>query len=844
MTAEASYLEEDPSTTVLERRRLLAGYELYLVEQWACSRMHPTFVIVTYTGDPSHSVVVGVLSIPTDEEAWSPRLRLYFKAVAQSHARRKETPLGILMVTNLGGFPSALTVILVPDGDIRRHRENLIVNENLKRLGCSGRAGLTLSPAADATRSMFYQLYKVSDRVPFQAAVVELVKLCQVALMLFAKLGSAYADGLLCDVTERAIHDWWTEVGSDFYNAEPHDGILGPTTVAAILGLLIGTRNRLGAYGAPVAKDVFDVGSTKRGIAYFQKSQKSPRLLVTRRLDRSTLDRLHRVSAKAASGEGWMVPKTLKSTMAELGGKGGEMVKEMVGARDKAGIAEVETLEIERFVQLVRGERCKWLWLGKPRKTTEPDSFGKVGGYAGPAVGKDRRGEYVPLIAPPDSSMGRMRGELEVPTSPLEQAQSTPDSVASGLTEMGDREASTRRTVFKSMTDKMSDARSGFERIKDAVNIPGRRVHPRPLREETLPTDPRPIMSNQADVNVESEYLPAPSSQVSRQSSTRKRDLERPTPMRTRMDQLRRERAAEDAAAAIAVRARSHSASPSASKSTFPTPPGERALSGSEQGAATISRDQTLADADETALPGEKTREPGAPARFSGRAGVDPSTSMLRRTQSWSEFITNRHQKRHVDWWPRHLSFADAEEATFAWRGRSSLDQLDDAATSQAAGGSSEAMDHDADARRAYAGILQLNQQMLGWVHDRVEDVEQLDNEAGRDQDGLHALYYQRLKEHEGLQSSWQELIAERRNRLAESIRDMDVLGARLDYEIGALAAKVEDVEDGVEVFARQVLALEAKADEYEAAEQLRESWPRWIVRLVKGEGKIESQFP
>lgn len=135
------YLEEDASTVVIERWGKLTGYELYIVEQWSCSRVHPTFVITTYTGDQSHSVLAGVLGIPTDEASWSPRLRVYFKAVSQFHARPKETPLGMLMVTNLSSFPSSLTVIPVPDGDVRKHREDFIVNENLKRLGCSGRSG-------------------------------------------------------------------------------------------------------------------------------------------------------------------------------------------------------------------------------------------------------------------------------------------------------------------------------------------------------------------------------------------------------------------------------------------------------------------------------------------------------------------------------------------------------------------------------------------------------------------------------------------------------------------------------------------------------------------------------
>ncbi|KZZ97914.1 hypothetical protein AAP_00175 [Ascosphaera apis ARSEF 7405] len=129
----------------------------------------------------------------------------------------------------------------------------------------------------------------------------------------------------------------------------------------------MGARNRLHAYGAPVPKDVFDIAGLKRGISSFQKSQKLER---TRRLDRQTLDRLHRCTAKAASGDvGWAVPRAVKSTVVELGGKGGEMVMGMVGGKDKAGISEIETLDIDRFVQLVYGERSKWLWHGKSRKT-------------------------------------------------------------------------------------------------------------------------------------------------------------------------------------------------------------------------------------------------------------------------------------------------------------------------------------------------------------------------------------------------------------------------------------------------------------------------------------------
>ena len=328
-----SFLEEDPAVTAVERRNILHGYELYLVEQWACSRKEPTLVITTYTGDQSQSIAVGVLSVPADESTWSPRLRLYFNAIHQYHARSRDTSLGELFVTNLNSFPSALTVISVPDGDIRQHRRLFIVNENLRRLGCSGRSALTLTEPSPATQAKFYELYKISDKVPFFQAIIELVKLCQVALFIFGKLEQEYIDGLLCDVTEQAVGNWWTEVGAEHYNFEPTDGgILGPTTVAALLGMLLGARNRLQQYGVPMPKDVFEIEGTKRGIASFQKSQKLDR---TRRLDRQTNILLQRLTAKAAAGDSWGVQKAVKSTVTEIGGKRGELVIGMVGGPRK-----------------------------------------------------------------------------------------------------------------------------------------------------------------------------------------------------------------------------------------------------------------------------------------------------------------------------------------------------------------------------------------------------------------------------------------------------------------------------------------------------------------------------
>ncbi|KAI9682302.1 MAG: hypothetical protein M1817_000356 [Caeruleum heppii] len=843
------YLEEDSSTTVLERRSRLDGYELYIVEQWACSRSHPTFVITTFTGDPSHSVSVGVLSVPTDETSWSPRLRVYFKAVAQFHARRTETPLGTLMVTNLSSFPSALTVIAVPEGDVRKHREDFIVNENLKRLSCSGRAGLSLSAPTDATRAKFHELYKTSDQVPLHKAVIELIKQCQVALTMFDKLRVEYADGLLCDVTEGAINDWWSDIGTDIYNVEPNDGILGPSTVAALLGNLMGARSRLNAYGAPVAKDAFEITSLKRGIAYFQRSQK---LIRTRRLDRQTLDRLHRVTAKAANGDGWMVRKAVKSTVAELSGKGGDMVMGMVGARDKATIAEIETTDFETFVNLIYGDRARWLWYGKSRKYNSTEGFAETPSDAQVSVfGKDEQSEYAwagTKRASFDKSAATDRRDgVEGSLDQAVYSGRPPDSSTS-LDSAGEREPQMRRTVLKSVTGKMTDARSGFERIKDAVGITGLRGHHQKHCKEELPrqdlTGNSPGRSAQADDdailgNAQVESLSRLPSRCT--SEERRLEGEKLTPRST-----------------LEARAPQQSITPSPESKLHLDTTGRRSSTNSvDSSRDNRARADDPSDLDETpnniqdglAPTGHSSFKKPEAAPFQSiirselpclhddeangpRAAIGP---LLSRTRSFSRFLQRRDDQRHPSAWPRHLSFSDVEEAVLPWH---DVGSSDNEGSHGPESGVHDFVREKANVYRAKQlrqKIYELQIQVGQWVEERLASVEELDGQAENDQEELSVVYHHQLDDYQATRESSNAIFAEERINLTEAVKEIEILDAKLEYELSALGAKVEDVENGVAEFERQVLAVEARAQELEAGERTPEGWLHWTWRLLPG---------
>lgn len=796
-------------------RTVLCGYELYLVEQWPCSRQSPTLVISIYTGDPKHSIVVGVLAIPADEAAWSPRLRVFFKAIQQHHARPKDTPLGQLMVTNLSSFPSALTVIPVPEGDIRKYQKPFMVNENLKRMGCAGRSGLTLTDPTPATRAKFYELYRVSERVPLFQAVLELVKLCQMALYIFGNLDPEFMDGLLCDVTETAIRDWWTEIGTEYYSVEPTDGILGPTTVAALLGTLMGARGRLHCYGANVPKDIFDIDGMRRAISYFQKYQKFER---TGRLDRQTLLKLQTLTARAAAGEGWGVPKAVKSTMAEIGGKRGEIVMEMVSGRDKGGICETETTDIDKFISIASGERAKWLWHGKPRRGTGADEHTKSADMTGMLAREETTSSWrtnaQSLPADEDQERPRKNDSSAVGYPQPPPLLSTIPSADSP----GERDP-IRKAMFKSVAGKVSDARSGLGRIKDAVGV-SRKMHS--ARPSIASHDFSGMMSPDMAPMLPTESMPEP---PSRAFSWRNKPEEY-------VDAFKKE--GENGAVRYepTVDLRQPGPPPSTSPHSSPT----RGMNGGPQeGSFGNIADKVRHDL-EGGTPSPPSAEgcslPGPNAVVDQNGDQQLCTSRRRHTLELER--PSMRPPRNDNRWPRRLSFGDAEEAVLRWQ--EIADSLDlevffDAVADPIPAGYLEELVQDLNQK-----IFSIRCDVGPWAAQNLKAVAALEAHFGRQTEELRHLAAQLADAQAGVRAASAELVAEERASLGEAVRDVEMLLARLEYEMGTLVSKVEDVEEGVLAYQRQVEEVEARAEELRVQLET-ESWVHWFVRTLTGIG-------
>lgn len=765
-----------------------------------------------------------MLAVPADEKDWSPRLKVYFKAVQKYHARPKETELGELMVTNLSSFPSALTVISVPDGDIKAHRESFIVNEDLKRMGCSGRSGMTLVDPTPATQAKFYSTYKISEKVPLPEAVIDLVKLCQVALFIFAMLEPEYIDGLLCDVTETAIGNWWTKIGSEHYNMEPTDGMVGPTTVAALLGMLMGARNRLSSYGASVTKDVFDIDTTKRAIGHFQKSQK---LEKTRRLDRQTLLQLHKVTAKAAAGEEWGVQKAVNTAVSQFG-KRGEILSGVIGSREKAGIGDIETVDIDKFKELVQGERAKWLWHGKQRRPATEHHDRSIPDMTNILFGKEeekereREKEKEKLRErekeKESASSARKTHSLPIEdVEPILKTRDTPNTIYSvptpestlSVTETPS-DGALHKHVLRSVADRVSDARSGLGRIRDAVGGGLRGHSSRPSKDESgelaysssigslvqsVGVLSSPGASGRAFTwqNKPQEYLnafqkkhPDLSPQVVNEPTQASRVPSGP-PLSPLQESQRNSVFMEEGAEVRKELAGVISAAPS----TF----------------------------DESDLQG--------PFLQAERLG-DISFSVLQRRHSLA--IPENPLARPLDEnrWPRSMSFSAASEAILRW---DEIINLDGPFSSP-----EEQMVVAELAQSLHVRILTLQNGLCPWFSHKVDAIESLEKTYTSQQETLQQAYYNFSDEYQRLKQNSAEMIAEERGRVTEAIKDVEVQMAKLEYEISALVSKVQDVEDGVTGFEATVINVEKRAEELKVQLET-ESWVHWMVRTLTGIG-------
>ncbi|ODV98512.1 hypothetical protein PACTADRAFT_184909 [Pachysolen tannophilus NRRL Y-2460] len=405
----------------------LKGFELYLVEQWVSERKLSN-VITTYTGSNEDEITALQLTLFTKNETkWPEHLKAFLnELIGLQHCKPKDTPYGILYVTNLSQFPSFLNLIEVEKGDIRDVWDIFTVNLNLKKLNCGGRSVLMLTKPTKSIEDKFNQTFKINPNIDLCYSSRELILILQVFLYYFNLLAANFCDGLFCNKTEEAISKWWELIGTKYYAVKPKTAdLFSPMTISAIFSFTLAVRLRLSLVSGSidVPKDPLDVERFRIAIGQFQKynmkvSGNSTSVTsstqfdsspfnnsssnnnnnnnsnnnnnnnhsgdnVTYFLDSITIDSLvaitnNKLNNQAFKNDFHKVKKLLKNTVSDISsGRTYLNLSSSAGIHlndnnsnsnhlsDINALGELKTLDIDKMILYIQGKRLNYLFKGK-----------------------------------------------------------------------------------------------------------------------------------------------------------------------------------------------------------------------------------------------------------------------------------------------------------------------------------------------------------------------------------------------------------------------------------------------------------------------------------------------
>ena len=207
-------------------------------------------------------------------------------------------------------------------------------------------------------------------------------------------------------------------------------------------------------------------------------------------------------------------------------------------------------------------------------------------------------------------------------------------------------------------------------------------------------------------------------------------------------------------------------------------------------------------------------------------------TSRLHTTRSLPKLSANT-PKYWARRWPRQLSFTAMVDVLAAGVDNDMTEQNSIAARENA----HTALSLEKSLAVQVGGMRQRVEECeraIGpWVEQKVDDIQAYEERASSDQAKLDLIYHQRLDDYNALHDYSDDRMSQERSNLTEAVKELEILGAKLDYELSALESKVEDVESGVADFERKVVQVEAKAEELDDMGEVKVSWLGWFLRMV-----------
>jgi len=133
------------------------------------------------------------------------------------------------------------------------------------------------------------------------------------------------------------------------------------------------------------------------------------------------------------------------------------------------------------------------------------------------------------------------------------------------------------------------------------------------------------------------------------------------------------------------------------------------------------------------------------------------------------------------------------------------------------------------DVRLVSSKILDLSETTAPWVERQVEAVECLDRRAQSRLEELDSVYQEKLEDYHSLRERSRDMISREGSSLMDQARKVELLGAKLDYELNVLQSRIEDVEDGLNEYERHIIEIEGRVRDLDKEDtRTSRSWLSW----------------
>jgi len=121
------------------------------------------------------------------------------------------------------------------------------------------------------------------------------------------------------------------------------------------------------------------------------------------------------------------------------------------------------------------------------------------------------------------------------------------------------------------------------------------------------------------------------------------------------------------------------------------------------------------------------------------------------------------------------------------------------------------------------------------WARANVTQIKKYTAALDKHIDDINGKYRRNLDDFKTAEAKGADLVQRETEPVASSIKEVEILAAKFQYELDTLATKIDDLEASVAAYGRMVTDLEDKLDDFEATENEKKGALRRLIGFLFG---------